>query len=270
VPSSAAEAARVDVFAALPLWAGAVIFIGGFVAIAIAGGLLARRYFPHAVLEQHNDIAGFMFAVVGVVYAVLLAFLAIAVWERFDAAETRVHDEASQLVVVYRRIDAFPAARMTIRKDLARYADLVVSDEWPKMNSGSQSAAADRLIEDIAYNVRHLRVTTMTQQDLLTSLIDGLQASMMDRSDRLLLSNRGLNPFLWTTLFLGAAGVLVFSYLFAFKSAGAQAAMTGLLAFSLGLVLYLIAVMDYPYRGDVRIQATPFVEARQMFREIGY
>jgi predicted membrane channel-forming protein YqfA (hemolysin III family) len=85
-----------------------------------------------------------------------------------------------------------------------------------------------------------------------------------------LLSNRGLNPFLWTTLFLGAAGVLVFSYLFAFKSAGAQAAMTGLLAFSLGLVLYLIAVMDYPYRGDVRIQATPFVEARQMFREIGY
>ena len=270
MPSSAAEGARVEVFASLPVYAGSVIFIGGFVAIAVLGGLLAHRFFPQSILQQHNEIAGFMFAVVGVVYAVLLAFLAIGVWERFDAAETLVHDEASQLVVVYRRVDAFPSASVALRKQIARYVDLVISDEWPKMNAGSQSSAANRLIENIAYQVRHLRVTTATQQDLLMSLIDGLQGTMMDRNDRLLLSNTGINTFLWAILFFGAAGVLLFSYLFAFKSIGAQIAMTGLLAFSLSLVLYLIAVMDYPYRGDVRIQATPFIEARQSFKSIGF
>jgi hypothetical protein len=93
---------------------------------------------------------------------------------------------------------------------------------------------------------------------------------MMDRNDRLLLSNRGLNAFLWTILFLGAGAVIVFSYLFAYKSIGAQAAMTGLLAFTLALVLYLIAVIDYPYRGDVRIQAGPFIEAAQTMHSIAY
>ncbi len=269
MPSSAAEAARVQLFASLPVYAGSVIFIGAFVAIAVLGGLLAHRCLPQGVLEQHNDIAGFMFAVVGVVYAVLLAFLAIAVWQRFDAAETRVYDEASQLVIAYRRIDAFPSARVAVRKQMARYVDLVISDEWPKMNAGTQSAAANRLLENIAFQVRHLRVTTAAQQDLLTSIIDGLQATMMDRDYRLLLSNTGINAFLWTTLFLGAAGVLLFSYLFAFRSVAAQVAMTGLLAFSLSLVLYLIAVMDYPYRGDVRIGATPFIQARQTFKTIG-
>ncbi len=259
-----------EVFASLPVYAGSAIFIGGFVAIAVLGGLLAHRFFPQSILEQHNEIAGFVFAVVGVVYAVLLAFLAIAVWERFDAAETRVHDEASQLLVVYRRVDAFPSARYALRKEIARYVDLVVSDEWPKMNVGTQSSAANQVLEDIAYRVRHLRVTTATQQDLLTSLIDGLQATMLDRDDRLLLSNTGINKFLWTTLFLGAAAVLLFSYLFAFKSTGAQMAMTGLLAFTLALVLYLIAVMDYPYRGDVRIPVTPFIEARHAFKAIGF
>jgi hypothetical protein len=269
VPSSAAEGRAVQIFASMPVYVGGLIFVGGFVLLAVGAGLLAHRYLPQTVLEDHNDIAGFMFAVVGVVYAVVLAFLAIATWERFDAAEVRVHDEASQLIVVYRRVDAFPASAKSLRSQIARYADLVVKDEWPKMNSGGQSDEANRLIERIAYQVRHLQVKTASQQDLLTSLIDGLQATMMDRNARLLLGNTGLNGFLWTILFLGAAVTIVFSYLFAFRSVGAQIAMTGLLAFSLALVLYLIAVVDYPFRGDVRIQATPFIEAGQAFRQVG-
>ncbi len=259
-----------DIFASLPVYLGGPLFVFGFVALSVGGGLLAHRFFPKAVLEEHNDIAGFMFAVVGVVYAVLLAFLAIAVWERFDAAETRVHDEANQIVVVYRRVDAFLAQRASLRKKISQYVDLVISDEWPKMNTGQSSERANRLIEDIAYQARHLNATTATQQTLLTSIIDGLQETMMDRNDRLLLSNRGLNAFLWTILFLGAGAVIVFSYLFAYKSMGAQAAMTGLLAFTLALVLYLIAVVDYPYRGDVRIQVGPFIEASHTMRSIGY
>ena len=269
VPSSAAEGRAVQIFATMPVYLGALIFVGGFVLVAVGAGLLAHRYLPQTVLEDHNDIAGFMFAVVGVVYAVVLAFLAIATWQRFDAAEVRVHDEASQLIVVYRRVDAFPAATRRLRSLIARYDDLVVKDEWPKMNSGGQSDDANTLIERIAYEVRHLKVKNASEQDLLTSLIDGLQATMMDREARLLLGNAGLNPFLWTILFLGAGVTIAFSYLFAFRSVGAQVAMTGLLALSLALVLYLIAVVDYPFRGDVRIQATPFIEAGQTFREVG-
>jgi hypothetical protein len=260
----------VDIFASLPVYVGGPIFVLGFVAIAVSGSLLAHRFFPKGVLEDHNDIAGFMFAVVGVVYAVLLAFLAIAVWERFDSAETRVHDEANQLVVAYRRVDAFPDQRAELRKKMLRYANLVVTDEWPKMNTGRGSERVNALVEEIAFQARHLNARTPTQQDLLTSVIDGLQATMMDRNDRLLLSSRGLNAFIWTILFFGAAAVIVFSYLFAFKSSGAQAAMIGLLAFTLALVLYLIAVIDYPYRGDVRIQPGPFVEAVQAMRSIGF
>ncbi len=256
-------------FASLPVYIGGPLFVIVFVAIAVGGGLVAHRFFPKGVLEDHNEIAGFMFAVVGVVYAVLLAFLAIAVWERFDAAETRVHDEANQLVVVYRRVDAFPDQRAQLREKISRYVDLLISDEWPRMNHGKSSAKANALIENVAYQARHLKATTMTQQDLLTSIIDGLQETMMDRNDRLLLSNRGLDPFLWTVLFLGAAAVIAFSYLFAFKSKGAQAAMIGLLAFSLALVLYLIAVVDYPFRGDVRIGPAPFVDAAQTLHGIG-
>jgi hypothetical protein len=260
----------VEYVTTMPVAFGGPLFVIGFVAVAVAAGLLAHRFFPTAVLDQHNDIAGFMFAVVGVIYAVLLAFLAIAVWQRFDDAHKRVSNEASELVVVYRRIDAFPAARVAVRKDIVRYVDAIVNDEWPKMNRGESSEKADALIEHVAYVIRHLKVTTPTQQDLLISLIDGTQATMMDRDDRLAHGNAGLNTFLWTILYLGAAGVLAFSYLFAYKSRAAQATRTGLLAFTLALVLYLISVIDFPFRGDVRIQPAAFIQAQHTLQDVGY
>ena len=257
-------------FTTLPVFIGGPLFVGGFVAIAIVAGLLAHRYLPLAVLDEHNEIAGFVFAVVGVVYAVLLAFLAIAVWQRFDDAQKRVSDEANQIVVVYRRADAFPQERATLRHQIVRYVDALVNDEWPKMNEGASSAKADALIEGLAYRVRHLKAGTPAQQVMLASLVDGVQATMMDRDDRLILSNTGLNAFLWTILYLGAAAVLAFSYLFAYKSRGAQAAMVGLLAFTLARVLYLIAIIDFPFRGDVRIHPASFVQAQRSFASIGY
>jgi hypothetical protein len=42
---------------------------------------------PTEVRQKHNDVAGFIYAVLGVVYAVLLALVVIAVWEEFDAAK---------------------------------------------------------------------------------------------------------------------------------------------------------------------------------------
>jgi hypothetical protein len=67
-----------------------LLIVGGITFAAIAGALLVRRWVTVEVLERHNDVAGFIYAVIGVLYAVLLGFTAIIVWERFDEAQTNV------------------------------------------------------------------------------------------------------------------------------------------------------------------------------------
>ena len=57
---------------------------------------------------EHNDLGGFILAVIGVIYAVLLAFVAIGVWERFQLAEARTYEEAGALTTVYRDAGSFP------------------------------------------------------------------------------------------------------------------------------------------------------------------
>ncbi len=51
------------------------------------GPALVRRYVALDRLTANNEIAGFKYAVLGVLYAVLLAFAIIVVWQKFSDAE---------------------------------------------------------------------------------------------------------------------------------------------------------------------------------------
>ena len=51
------------------------------VLVAVAGLLFVQRLVPSRLRQEHNDVAGFIYAVLGVAYAVLLAFVVIVVWE---------------------------------------------------------------------------------------------------------------------------------------------------------------------------------------------
>jgi len=55
------------------------------VSLAAGGLILVQRLVPTAVRRQHNDVAGFIYAVLGVVYAVLLGLTVVAVWEEWNA-----------------------------------------------------------------------------------------------------------------------------------------------------------------------------------------
>ena len=56
-----------------------IAIVGGITVLATAGALLVRRWVPVEVLERHNEVAGFIYSVIGVMYAVLLGFTAIIV-----------------------------------------------------------------------------------------------------------------------------------------------------------------------------------------------
>jgi hypothetical protein len=72
------------------------------VLVVLAVGLrLLQRFVPHHVREAHNDVAGFIFAAVGVLYAVLLGFVVITVWTNNDAARQTTFKEADALAGIY-------------------------------------------------------------------------------------------------------------------------------------------------------------------------
>jgi hypothetical protein len=93
-----------------PTWMWGSVFVFGAVVLSCLGLAVFQRLVHVGVRRAHNDLAGFMFATIGVVYAVLLAFIAIATWEAFSSAGTIVRGEAGYIDNLYRDTQGFPAA----------------------------------------------------------------------------------------------------------------------------------------------------------------
>jgi hypothetical protein len=252
----------------LPASASAIVVIGGFVGLTVAIGWIVDRTIKHEVRADHNDLAGFILAVIGVVYAVLLAFVAIGVWERFEQAESRTYEEAGSLALVYRDVGDFPGGAQ-VRESLRDYVKLVVDREWPAMEDGGQSDAANALLEQIDGRIRSLPVRTLSQEDLHQQLLTAMNQALADRDTRLSEDATGINRLLWFVLVVGAIVTVGFTYLFGFRQEAMRYVMTGSLGVLIGLVLFLTVSLDYPFRGAITVPPDAFERALDTFRAIG-
>ncbi|HEU5434483.1 MAG TPA: hypothetical protein VFU81_22615, partial [Thermomicrobiales bacterium] len=117
-----------------------VAMVGLAVALAIVGLMVVRRFVPLPVLQAHNDVAGFIYAVLGVIYAVLAPFVLVIVWEEFRDARTGVAQEAELLIAMGETSQQLPPAIGAPIVDRAqRYAQAVITDEWPRLAHGEAS-----------------------------------------------------------------------------------------------------------------------------------
>jgi len=86
--------AAIEIVNALSVWTIALIVIGASVCFSVGLHLLIRWRFGVDLLLQGQEVARFKFAVVGVAYSVLLAFVVIVIWNDFERTQRAVYAEA--------------------------------------------------------------------------------------------------------------------------------------------------------------------------------
>jgi Protein of unknown function (DUF4239) len=164
------------------------------VLVAVVGLVVVQRLVPPDRREEHNDVAGFIYAVLGVAYAVVLAFMLIAVWQDYNTAQINVESEANELAGVYFLASRLPEPERTRLQDLARmYARVVVEQEWPMMEQGQTSPRADSLVRQLRLKLLEFDPRTRGEQVLYELGLAQLHDAVDARRSRLL-EVRGVYP----------------------------------------------------------------------------
>src|SRR5215210_3793674 len=239
----------------LPLWLSGVLLVGLLTLIAMAGLVLVRRHVSLDRLRINNEVVGFKFATVGVLYAVLLAFAVIIVWEKFSEAENATGQEAGAIATLYRLADGIggdPGA--ALRNSLTHYARVAIAEDWPAMERGGASHGVTRAL-DAAYAA----LLTFNPSDgrgtaLLAEALHQLDLVTQARRVRLVLAPGVVPRVLWFILSGGAVLTIGFTLFFGAENLRVQAMMTGILSFLIFSGLLVITVTDHPYAGPVRVQ----------------
>ena len=200
-------------------------------------------------------MAGFIYAVLGVLYAVLVPFVLVVVWEEFRDAEAGAADEAQALVAL--RQDARQLGGPVERELVAQaegYARAVVGAEWPLLAEGGESPAVDAALAALADTARGLDLGDPRTAAVYDRLLGDLDALADARDARVLAGRAAVPGVMWAVLLAGGGLVVGYTYLYGVERLAAQALMTGILAAVIAMVLVVILVMDHPFAGDVRVR----------------
>ena len=229
------------------------------VLIAVAGLTLVQRLVPVTIRKEHNDVAGFIYAVLGVIYAVLIALVVIAVWEDFAAARDTVEREASELDDVFRLAHSLPDPEGRQLQELARsYAQVVVDEEWALMAQGRTSPRAWDLLDEMSLSLSNAEVRTSAQQAVYAEALNRIDELADARNARLVEAGEGIPTVLWGVLVVGAVTVVGFTYLFGLNNALVHKLMVAALALLISSILFSIGLLEYPFSGSVRVEPEAF------------
>ena len=235
------------------------------VAVAWVGLIAFDRLVPLSTRSRHNDVAGFIIAIVGVIYAVLLAFIAVATWESFAAANDVVAVEANHVGNLFRDTIALPEkSRDEIRRELRAYLDVVITEEWADQAEGKiDPAAAWKPLERLHATLVEFHPANLGESVVQAEILRTLNELYSARRHRLLAASEGVPEVIWWIMGLGGALTVFFSFFFGMPSFRMHLAMTGMLSASLALVFFLIIELDWPFRGTLSVSPGAFVAVKE-------
>src|SRR5215212_6647372 len=175
---------------------GVLVVIGACLA-AVAGLELVQRLVPHEKRQEHNDVAGFLYAVIGVVYAVLLALLVIAVWQHYQKANETVASEANGVAEIAWLAHRLPEPEHhELQEDARSYAQEVVDEEWPLMEQGLEGVQSFPegwdLIDDMRATLQEVEPRTVAEQELYAEGLDRISRLGDARRMRIVAAKEGL------------------------------------------------------------------------------
>ncbi|MDD5594320.1 MAG: DUF4239 domain-containing protein, partial [Candidatus Margulisbacteria bacterium] len=236
-----------------------LVIVAAYVGFSVLGLFIIRAFFPPHKFKLHNDVAGSIFATLGVIYAVLLAFMVIVTWQNYDEANKNAAREANYLADLYRDSTPLPAAfRSELKTDLKNYVDSIINDEWPIMARGERSAKVQAAQGKLWSLYGGFLPKNETAKVFFAESVKKLNEACETRRQRLLDATSGIHPILYFVLIFGGLLTVAYMLLFGSENFGPQLIMTSMLAALIALTLFTIVALDYPFTGDISIKPDVF------------
>jgi hypothetical protein len=218
---------------------------------------------------MHNDVVGFVYAVVGVAYAVLLGLVVIAAWNTLDEAKANTYTETDALIQLDWYGHSLPQPQHAqVESLLKEYATVVIDDEWPELARQQSSPQAWDIYTRLRNLIEEQQATTPPAEARYQQALDASAQLGDARRERVDQSSDGIPPLLWGALILGAAITVGFPLFFGMKSTAAHALVIFSVALLVGGLLLVVYELNYPFGGLVRVGPEAFTLALQRLQAL--
>ncbi len=251
-------------------YSGAVLCVLLAALGAAAICLAVHRFVPVGRREEHHDVGSTVFLQMGVLFAVLLAFVFSGAYSEYGEAQRAIDLECGALHATAMLASTLPAPEASDLLGLEkRYLDDVVRREWPDLRERKvdREIAAPTLTELVRYAAR-LPAATLPDTTVKAQILSLLAEAHAQREMRLFQATNGLPGVLWVVL-IGMAQLLVlFVALAGVKHVAPLLAFAVIFAVATASTLVLVRLLDYPFEGAIGLDSRSFAETARKIAEL--
>ena len=243
----------------IPAWITGVLLIVILPLATVAIQAILRRAVPALKKAEHNEVAGFLVAVIGVAYAIVAGFTIIVLWQNFTDAQNDTRVEALRATDLEQGSRVFgPATQARLRREIIAYNQSVI-DNWSKVKQGNASPQVRANLDAMFITIQNLKATTDAQRAFVNEAEARLLDLSNDRSNRIIAAREGHLPHLmWIAILVASAITLMFALLFGLENARLHYVMVAGVAAIIGTNLLLVVALNYPFAGDISVQPTSY------------
>jgi hypothetical protein len=245
----------------IPTGALAVLFAVLFVGVTWLGIVLTRPHVRRWVESQAdwNEVMGYVLSCHGVLYGILLGMIAVGTYQNYSDVENTVGQEASALAALDRDVSSYPETiRGELQALLSEYCRFVIEEAWPAQRRGIIPEGGTARVSGFQQKLMTFEPATRGQEILHAATVDQFNRFVEIRRERLHHVTTGLPAVLWYVVAVGAVLGIILTWLFSIDRLSVHLAMAGILSLLTGLVIFLIAAMDHPFRGEVSVSPEAF------------
>jgi hypothetical protein len=236
-----------------------------FSSTGIACTYFFRKYVNLRPLRSHNELVGYIFATVGGFYGLLLGFVVFLVWDSLNEAQTNSSQEGSIARALYRDIKSYPEPEKaaSLKASYVAYVHSVIHEEYPAMEAMQPMTTANRE----TFNAVFKQMVKLDKDAYFSEMFRQLNELAENRNLRFLDATSSIPVEIWMPLLLGAVIILIFAILVDVESKRLHMTVNGLLGAFMGLVIYIIVILDHPFTGKMKIEPEEYKTILQMEKE---
>ncbi len=244
----------------MPDWALFLVIVGSIVIAALAGLLISRRYFARWRNTPDGPVVAAVATMVMTLFALVLAFAVVTLYDQFSAASDSVSAEATDLSQIVRDSHSFPpATQHSIEGAVKAYIIEVRGTEFRLMHDGKEDPKANALFEDIFAAFQRYNPQTTAQVGFYNSAVTQLNDAVTQRRARLEAVDSALPSAFSALLILSAVVSILTTFFLSTENATLEVVLVSAVAVIVGAGLLTALLLQYPFSGSVAVSSHPFV-----------
>jgi hypothetical protein len=245
----------------VPTWIAMPTFMLVFLGLSWLVLLGVRPFVIRAAASNRDwdRVLGYAMSSFGLFYGILLALIAVSVYENFQRVNAISLDEVSAIATLFRNFEAYPpSVGVDLQGQLQAYTLGVITVDWPLQEAGIKPTAGDPAIDTMQRTLFDFEPVTLAEQTVHNQTIAQFDRFVETRRDRIDETELALPGLLWAVVAVGALLNALMIGLVESKSRRIHLIMSGIIAIFVAMLIFTTATIDHPYSGAVSVTSEPY------------